>query len=74
MCNLTQLFVALIHGPGAVVLMAEGQPFIGTWAETMFKLWGLTHTTPGAIATCAMLVRRSDTIKHFTASVVANIS
>jgi hypothetical protein len=53
-----QVFTSIIHGLLAVVALNQGLP-IGTRNETMYKLWGLNHTTPGAIAGSAVLVHVS---------------
>jgi hypothetical protein len=57
--NLTsrQLFATIIYGPNAATVLLRGQPIgSSTMNETVAKLWGLTHTTPGAVAISAMLV------------------
>ncbi|KAJ6495001.1 hypothetical protein DFH09DRAFT_1103839 [Mycena vulgaris] len=47
------VFAALIRGPSAVPLLKAGKPPI-VHAETNDQIWGLQHTTPGAIATSAI--------------------
>jgi hypothetical protein len=52
-----QLFATIIYGPNAATVLLRGQPIgSSTMNETVAKLWGLTHTTPGAVAISAMLV------------------
>ena len=52
----TQLYVALVRGPKAGRLFMSGE-LIHPQTETMAGIHNIRNITPGAIATCAILVR-----------------
>ncbi|EPQ53800.1 hypothetical protein GLOTRDRAFT_139897 [Gloeophyllum trabeum ATCC 11539] len=54
---LMHIFVALIRGPTSATTMAmTGRPSAPT-TDSMEQIHGISHTTPGAIAACAVLAR-----------------
>ncbi|KAF7967342.1 hypothetical protein HWV62_34675 [Athelia sp. TMB] len=53
---LLRIFAALVRGPSAVEAMLAGLPVVAK-GETMATKLGLTRTTAGAIAGCAVLAR-----------------
>jgi hypothetical protein len=55
--TVTQLYVALIRGPRAGKLVFMSGESIQPQTETMASIHNVRNITPGAIATCAILVR-----------------
>lgn len=52
---LSQVFAAIIRGPAAVRALLNNQTITAA-GDSMVARWGLTRTTPGAIAACAVIV------------------
>ncbi|KAJ7262627.1 hypothetical protein C8J57DRAFT_1632582 [Mycena rebaudengoi] len=50
---LFRVFCAIIHGRKTALAMIHNLP--GSHNQTVYHLWGLNKTTPGAIAACAVL-------------------
>jgi hypothetical protein len=66
--TVTQLYVALIRGPRAGKLFMSGES-IHPQTETMASIHNVRNITPGAIATCAILVRHIHLYSNYQFSI-----
>ncbi|THU83646.1 hypothetical protein K435DRAFT_871077 [Dendrothele bispora CBS 962.96] len=54
--TMLRCYAAIFFGTNAVAAFRANQ-FVGRGKETVIGVWGLTHTTPGSIAMCAVITR-----------------